>query len=659
MEFDLLQDMEILFALGLVTVVLFRRFYFPTIVGFLVTGMIAGPHALAIIKNPEQVEHMAELGVIFLLFTIGIEFSLKELMKIRRLVFIGGGMQVLLTIAAVALLSIGFAVPLNQAVFFGFIVALSSTAVVMKLLLDRGEMDSPHGKFSLGILIFQDLCVVPLMLLTPFLAGAGNGLAGIGMVLVKAAVVVAAAHFGARFIVPWIFEHVVKTKSRDLFILSILFITFGTALLTAKAGLSLALGAFIAGLAISESEYSQQVLGDIIPFRDALMSLFFVSVGMLLDLSVVLQHPFLVLSMILAIILVKSLVTTGAVVSLGVPLRIAIIAGIPLAQIGEFSFILSHVGLEHGLMSSEVYQLFLAASVGTMALTPLSFTVTPKLADIADRIMPARLIRGKGTIIGRQRKLSLSDHVIIAGYGLNGKNVVRVLKYLKVPHVILETNPFTVRTERKKGEKIMLGDASSAEVLQHAEVGKARVMVIAISDAPTSRRMVAQARQMNPRLHIIVRTRYVLEVEPLMKLGADEVIPEEFETSVEIVSQVLRTFLVPEDEIEQHVAEMRRGSYEMLRSMSRRHTPASRIGVFLSGAEIATFKVHAGAPLEGTQLREGILRTLSGATILAIKRGDEISANPDPVWELQAGDVVLVLGTPEQLARAGSLFEIR
>ena len=657
MNYGALQDIEILFGLALVTVVLFRRLMFPSIIGFLVTGVLAGPHALGFIKNTHQVEQMAEIGVVLLLFTIGIEMSLKELMRIKHLVLWGGGLQVLVTILAVAVIGAVFGFPLSQATFFGFLVALSSTAILMKLLIDSGQADTPHGKMALGILIFQDLCIVPLMLLTPLLAGGGDGIKGILMISAKATAVVLAAHYGARVLVPWIFKQVVKTRSRELFILTIIFIGLGTAWLTAMAGLSLALGAFIAGLAISESEYSHQALSDIIPFREAFMSLFFISVGMLLDPAILASYPLLIASLVLTILLVKTLVTTGAALTLGVPLRIAIIAALSLAQIGEFSFVLSQAGVKVGLLTPELYQIFLAASIGTMGLTPLCLTYASPLADRIVAALPHRLTRGRGVLSQHEKPMQLNDHVIIVGYGVNGKNLARVLKKLQIQYVVVETNPFTVKKEGKKGQHIMFGDASKLEVLEHAQIAKARGMVVAISDAAASRRVAAVARHINPSLHIIVRTRYLLEVEPLYKLGVNEVIPEEFETSIEILSRVLRNYMVPQSDIDHCIAEVRSDGYDMLRSMSRRHSHAVGISGYLSGAEIATYRVKKNSQLEGKGLREGTIRKMSGATVLVIKRGEEVVPNPDPVWELQDNDILLLLGTPEQLSVAGRLFE--
>ncbi|MBP1751285.1 MAG: Kef-type potassium transporter, NAD-binding protein [Geobacteraceae bacterium] len=656
MDLNSLKEIEILLGIAVATVIIFRRLMFPSIIGFLFAGMIAGPYTLGFISDTHQVEQMAEIGVVLLLFTIGIEFSLKELMRIKYLVFWGGGLQLGLTILAIAALSVGLGFTLQQSAFFGFLVALSSTAILMKLLMDAGEIDTPSGKMALSILIFQDLCVVPLMLFIPFLAGSGEGLQGILAVSAKAALVVVCAHYGARFAVPWIFAQVVKTRSRELFILAIIFVGLGTAWITSRVGLSLALGAFIAGLAISESEYSHQALGDIIPFRDAFMSLFFISVGMLLDPGVFLLHPVLIVSLVVSIILIKAIIASGAAASLGLPLRIAIITGLSLAQIGEFSFVLSLEGLKQGLLSQELYQIFLAASVATMALTPVCLKIAAPVADRLVRCLPARFTRGKGALAGKEQKLNLADHVIIVGYGLNGRNLSRVLKHLKIGHVVIETNPFTVSAEKRKGHHIIFGDGSNPQILSHANIDKARIMVVAISDAASSRRIAAQARQMQPMLHVIVRTRYVAEMEPLYKLGANEVIPEEFETSIEILSRVLRRYLLPHDRIEEYIAEVRSDSYEMFRTMSRRHSSAVGISGYLAGVEIGTFMVQQGAPLEGQSLREGTLKSRSGATVLAIKRGEEIFTNPDPVWEMHTRDIVLLLGTPEQLAAAGRLF---
>ncbi|HIJ96879.1 MAG TPA: sodium:proton exchanger [Desulfuromonadales bacterium] len=663
MEFGLLKDIVLLLGLALFTLIIFRQFKIPSIIGFLVTGIIAGPHALGFVKNIQEVEQMAEIGVVLLLFTIGIEFSLKELLRIRHLVLWGGGLQVGLTIALVALISTMAGFTPSESIFFGFLVSLSSTAILMKLLMDAGEMDTPHGKAALGILVFQDLCVVPLMLFVPFLAGTGNGVVDVALVSVKALVVVVIAHFGSRFAVPWIFSQVVRTRSRELFILTIIFVGFGTAWLTAQAGLSLALGAFIAGLAISESEYSHQVMGDIIPFRDAFISLFFISVGMLLDPAFVLSNPFIILAVVAMIIVVKCLLVAGTILILKFPTRVALTSGLILAQVGEFAFVLSYSGIKYGLLTEATYQVFLSASIATMALTPLYLKLADPFAEkfsaILFRILPAFLLKGTRSTGVSHARFPMEGHVIIIGYGVNGKNVARVLTSNGIPYLAVEANHLTVRTERKKGIKIIFGDASRPEILQHAHIEKARILVVAISDATASRRIVSQARSMSSTVHIIVRTRYIAEMEPLYTLGANEVIPEEFETSIEIFSRVLRNYLDPHDQIELCIGEVRKDSYQMFRSMSRRNLHAVGISSYLAGSELLTCRVQQGSAADGSHVKDGLIRGQSGATILAIKRGDEVTPNPDSDWQLSPEDVVLLLGNPQQLSVASVLFDGR
>jgi len=656
MPFETLKDIEILFSIALITVILFKKLNLPSIIGFLAAGIIAGPNALALIKSTHEVEIMAEVGVVLLMFTIGIEFSLSELIRIRQRVFWGGGFQILLTISfttAAALLS---NLPLNQAIFIGFVVSLSSTAILMKLFIDAGEIDTPHGKTALAVLIFQDLCVVPFMLLIPFLSGRGGGISNLSIMLGKALLIVVIAHVASRYIVPWVFNQVSKTRSRELFILSILVVAFGTAWLTSLAGLSLALGAFIAGLAISESEYSHQALGDIIPFRDAFISLFFISIGMLLDLSIVLKQPQTLLVIFLLIILIKATFASIAILLLGMPARIAMIAGISLAQIGEFSFVLLQNGLKDGLLNNEIYQLFLAVAIFTMAFTPILLKIAPKLSAKISKLLPHRFVMGKKALTQSEHKSRVNNHVIIIGYGVNGRNLAKVLKTYSIPYLVVETNPFTVSAERTRGSHIVFGDATHREILEHVHIDKARIIVVGISDSSATARISSVARELNPNIHIIARTRYQLEAENLYKAGATQVIPEELETSIEIFAQVLKNYLIPHDQIEKCISTIRSESYDMLRSLSRRHSNAAGISGFLSEAEIAAFTVSDGSHLDKTTVADGFIRTLSGATIIAIKRNEAVTPNPDPVWEIRAKDVLLLLGTPNQLSAAGKLF---
>ena len=658
-DLHLLTDLIVIFGLGVAVVVACHRAKLPPIVGFLITGVLCGPHGFGLIRDTRSVESLAEVGVVLLLFTVGIEVSVQQLVRLRAFLLAGGGLQVGITLGVAAVLGRTLGERWPVAIFMGMLLALSSTAIVLRLLADRGELDSPHGRAALGILIFQDLCIVPMMLLTPLLAGGGGGGGAMLLVAVRAIVFVASAIIAARYVVPWILHQVVATRQREVFLLAVILICLGTAWASSRAGLSLALGAFIAGLIVSESEYSHQALGEILPLREVFNSLFFVSIGMLFDVRAVLAAPVLVIGALIVSIALKGLVTTGVAVTLGQPLRVSLLAGMALAQIGEFSFVLSSAGRTAGLLDERLYQLFLAVAVGTMTITPLLVGLAPRLAAAVERrvSLPGRFGRTLSSPTAETE--ALTDHVIIVGYGVNGRNLARALGRATIPFVVLELNPETVRAERRRGRPIIYGDAARLEVLDHAGVGRARVIVIAISDAATTRTTVDVARRRNPHLHIVVRSRYIAEMEALRALGTNEVIPEEFETSIEILSRVLRRYLVPRDEIDSMVRQIRGDTYEMFRSMSDTPSAATGLDRFLSNLALEVHRVERGTPMDGKHLGESGLRERSGATVVAIQRaGEELLVNPAGATALAADDIVLLLGKPDQLGSAAPLFRV-
>ena len=652
-----LHDLLILFGLGVAVVLLFHRAKVPPIVGFLITGVLCGPYGFGLISDPHEVESIAEMGVVLQLITVGIEFSLKQLARIRNFLLIGGGLQVVLTIATIYLIERLVGEGTKVALFLGMLVALSSTAIVLRLLADRGELDGPAGQAVLGILIFQDLCVVPMVLLTPFLTGVGAGAGDAIAVVIKEVLFIGGAVVAARWVVPRLLHYVVATRRREVFLLAIILLCLGTAWASARVGLSLALGAFIAGLVISESEYSHQALGEILPLREVFNSLFFISIGMLFDVRTVLGAPLTVFGAILIVILVKTLITTGASIALGQSLRIAIVAGLALAQIGEFSFVLSKVGLSAGLLDVAHYQLFLAVAVGTMTITPVLLAVAPRIAAALEGVAPARFASGRAAPLALHAGEPLTDHVIVVGYGVNGRNLARVLGRVGIPFIVIELNPKVVRTERERGRSIIYGDASRPEVLEHAGIHTARVVVIAISDAAGTRGTVDVARRLNPHVHLIVRSRYVHEMDPLFSLGTDEVIPEEFETSIEIFSRVLHRYLVPRDEIERQIRDIRRSGYEMFRTISAAHGPALGLQRFLTGLAFEVYRVEEGSSVLGHEVSRSGVRDTSGASILAIHRADGTMVfNPSPDTPIEAEDLCLLLGTHEQISAASRLF---
>lgn len=651
MDLPLLPDIVVLFCLSIGVLLVCHRVRLPAIVGFLLTGVLCGPSALGLVSAVHEVELMAEIGVVLLMFTIGMELSGEELSRLRKPVFIGGTAQVGLTVGVFAGIAMLHGQTLPQGIMVGFLAALSSTAIVLSLMQQRAQTETPQGRIALSVLIFQDIAIVPMMLAIPLLAGtvaadaktlalsAGRTVAVLGGLLLL-----------ARYVVPPLMERVVRTRSRELLLLTTLGLCLAVALLTSSMGLSLSLGAFLAGLLLAESEYSLSVIEGVLPFRDVFTSLFFISVGMLLDVGFLFEHLGAVLAVAAALVLLKALIATPAVLLLGYPLRTCIIAAMALAQIGEFSFVLARSGLEHGLLGKDAYQMFLAASILTMTLTPGMLAVAPRFARFVTGLLHSREVPAEAAPEG------LTDHLIVIGFGLGGKHLVRAAREAGIGYTILEMNPDTV-TRYQGREPIHHGDATHPLVLEHLGVRRARVLAVVISDPAAVRGITAAARALNPGLHIIVRTRFLGEVTALRDLGANEVIPEEFETSIEVFSRVLSHYLVPHQTIDTFIERIRAENYDMLRSMDRPGTALATLEGGLSGVAVEAYAVPEGAPLAGRTLKESNLRQRHGVTVVAIRRGGETIASPDGEQTLLAGDVAYLLGSPEALRAAAPQFE--
>jgi len=649
-EYAFLQTLVIIFGTSTLVVFLLNRAKVPSVVGFLLAGILIGPHGLSLIKDIHEIELLAEIGVILLLFIIGIEFSLANFMRMKKIIIGGGATQVILTTIITAATAYLIIYDINQSIFFGFLVALSSTAIVMKLLQERGEIDTPHGKTIVGILIFQDLCVVPLMLLTPLMGGEGVRLYDVGYKLLKALLIVTIVLIAARWMVPELLHQIVKTRSRELFVSIIILLCIGTALLTSKLGLSLALGAFLAGLIISESEYASHAVAEMLPFKDSFIGLFFVSVGMLLDARFFQDNYLTILIVVLGIFILKTITgTLSGFLTVG-NLKYAMMSGFGLFQIGEFSFVLAMVGKSVGLISDFFYQIFLSSSIITMIITPLLISYSGKISE-------------KITSFGVFRKLSrlrreipevtttLSEHVIIVGFGINGSNLARVLREAHIPYVIVELNADTVRKKKRK-EPIFYGDATNKDILHHAGIHKAKVLVVAISDPVAVRRIVQIARKENQHIHIIVRTRYVSEIDDLVKLGANEVIPEEFETSIEIFSRTLHHYQVPRNVISEHINSIRKNSYKALRTTALPAIFLTDRYEIMKAIETETYLIGEKSRLDNYSIKELQLRTKTGATIIAVQRGQHVHYNPSPDFVLKAGDVIFLIGKAKHLSHA-------
>lgn len=647
MEGTLLQDIVVIFSLAVLVLYICHMIKVPSVVGFLLTGIIAGPYGLGLVKSTEQVQVIAEFGVILLLFSIGLEFSFKSLLKMKTTVLVGGSLQVGFTILLASALAYMFGLPVNQAIFIGFLVSLSSTAIVLKQMGERAELDSPHGKINLGILIFQDIIVVAMMMLVPMLGGAEGMIEPVWIVLAKAAGVIFLIIILSIYVIPPLLYQITRTGSRELFMLSIIVICFAVAELTYSAGLSLALGAFLAGLIIAESEYSHQALANIAPFLDTFTSLFFVSIGMLLNLSAVSGYFGTILLITVAVLLLKASIASLATLVLGYPLRTAILVGFSLSQVGEFSFILTQTGIQHGLISQDLYQGFLSASILTMMLTPFIIAFAPKAVKYITRMpFPQRMLTGTHPEALEKEIIDQQDHLIIIGYGLNGRNLSRAANYAKVPYVALDLNSETVRLAQANGEPVYYGDATHEVVLEKAGVKNARVMVIAISDPAATRRIITVARRMSPGIHIIVRTRFISNVSDLHNLGANEVIPEEYETSIEIFARVLNRYLVPIDEIESYINMVRSEDYGMFRSISRWEAQDDN---YLQSINLWTIRIGDTFLYKDAKISEVDFRNRYGISVIAIRRNDEIIANPGADDIISRGDLLIVIGEPGQI----------
>jgi CPA2 family monovalent cation:H+ antiporter-2 len=654
----------VVFAVALVVGLVFNRIKVPPLVAFILTGAIVGPYGFSIIRGQEEVANLAELGIILLLFTIGLEFSFKDLWRIRVIAIAGGALQVGLSFTFFCGLAFFMGLAVNEAILMGFLFSLSSTAIVLKILHQKGEMDSPHGSIALGILIFQDLMAIPMIMAIPFLASIPqlatspllSGDALIRLVISDLLIVLILVAF-AKWVIPRIMYEIARTRNQELFLLVVILTCFGVAWLVSFTGISLAIGALLAGLIISGSEYSHQAASLVLPFRDIFTSFFFISVGMLVDVRFLVENLWFVTFLIVIAIVAKALLSTAAPLALGYPLRTAAMAGLSLAQVGEFSFIIAQSGFDSGILPAETYQTFLIVALITMALTPFVISIgQPGTERICKLPAMARIAQGTCSTDDNGTRVPKSDHLVIIGYGVTGRNLARTASQAGITYNIIELNPDLVMAARRDGEAVVFGDATAEGVLSHAGVPGARIVVVAINDPVATRRIVGLCRGLNPFLSIIVRTRYVSEVGALHDAGADEVIAEEFETSVEVFTVVLHKYFVPRDRIDTFISDVRADGYQMLRSRSPVQGTLRDLVRHIPNITITSFTVEPGSPLAGTTLGGFNLRKRYNLLVLAIRRGDEMITGLSGETRLEAGDIAIIYASPEDIAKGADLF---
>ncbi|MBU1677374.1 MAG: cation:proton antiporter [Bacteroidetes bacterium] len=644
-KYEIIKEIVIILAVSLPIIFLFKKIKISSVVGLLVTGVLIGPFGLGLIAKPEEIEVIAEIGVVLLMFTIGLEFSLEKLIKMKRLLLISGGMQLISTILLSALCLSLFQIPIKQAIFYGVLIALSSTVIVLKILSDDDLLDTPQGKLSVNILIFQDISIVPLFIFIPLLAE-GNTLNLLNIVekIGTAVIILTAIIAVSKFLVPKILLELAKTRIKEIFIMGVLLLLFGTAYLTETAGLSLSIGAFIAGVILTESKLSHQVVADITPIKVAFNSIFFVSIGMLLNTEFLLRYPLEVLLISISIILLKSVIIALIVMFLKYPLRIAIIAGLTLSQIGEFSFILAQTGKSYALIGQDYFNMFLGASIFTMSLTPFLIKYSYPIGQNIAKFFSKKDIEP----FAEPEIRKISGHVIIAGFGLNGRNLAKVLKETGIRYTIIDTNPDTVLYYKNLNEHIHYGDVTQSETLIHAGAELAKIIVFAISDPRATERALQMAKEINPNIISIVRTRFVSETEKLEKLGADEIIPEEFETSLQIFRTVLIKYHIPLNIIMKQINLIRAESYKMLRN-DFNVEELIHLDEILAQNLTETFYVTDENTWKGKSLREINIRAETGATVIAIVRDKKPIANPSGDEILKTGDTIVITGTHQQV----------
>ena len=645
MPHDLLGDLVLVYAVALCVMLAAGRAGVPAIIALIAAGVVAGPSALRLVSTPEEVDVLAEIGIALLLFTVGLDFPLGKLRQIWRAVVWGGTLQMAGTAVIAGAMAWAAGLPPRTAVFVGLFVALSSTAIVLNELGRRNRLDAPAGRLATGILLFQDLCVVLLLLAGPLLAGAVQTSAMPG-VIGRAALALIAIVVMARLILPGLFRLVTASGQREAFPLAVLVGSLGTAAIGAALGLSMALGAFLAGLVLAGSEFSHQARAEVRPMRDLLTSLFFVSVGMLIDVSVVALNLPLILAIALVAVVIKALVAAAALASTGSSLRISAVAALYLAQVGEFSFVLGRDALELGVLSTATWQLLLPASILTMLVAPFLVAVAPRLGD--------RLV-GIGPAVDMPDTVTEEGPVLVLGFGIGGRLVANALRSFDKPYQVIDLNGATVRDARAAGERISYGDATAPDTLLAAGLSHARALVVLLSDPDAALQVAQTAKRLAPAVPVIVRTRYRAEAARLEQAGAIAVV-EELEASLEVLALLLTQLKMPGNVVQTLIGDYRRREVVPPRFKVAPHVRLDALAPELLSAPVATHQIQPGDQAADRSLRDLNLHAATGTSVLAVRRAGRYITSPAADLYLASGDTLYLIGAEADVELARHLL---
>ncbi len=659
-DFRLIVDLVVVLAAaagGGLLAALLRQ---PVLLGYLVGGAIVGPAGLGLVKELIQVETLAQFGAAFLLFALGVEFSLSELKKVQGISLGGGGLQILSTIAITALVSVGvgWVSSPQQGIFLGAILSLSSTAVVLKCLMERSETESMHGRVMLGILVVQDLALGLMLAVLPALNSPPDeiGLA-VGIALLKTALLAGGSVVAGIWLIPPLLRLLAKTESRELFLLGVVALCLGIALLTEYMGLSIEMGAFIAGLMISEVEYSDQTLTYVEPIRDIFATLFFAAIGMLIDPGFIWTNLELILGLVALVVVGKFLIITPLVRAFGYSLKTSLIVGLGLAQIGEFSFVLASKGQVLGLVSRRVYLLILGTTAVTLVITPFVMRAIPKLFDWAETVpWLKRILDGSDEPIELPEHLPTQNHIVVCGYGRVGRNIVQLLQSYEQPVVVIDQSEQRIQLLREANIPYVYGNAASLHVLEAAGVTQARGLAIALPDPMSTRLCLKRALELAPDLDTVVLATQEKDLELLYQLGAREVVQPEFETSIELSAHLLTELGVPLPVIQREVQQLRRSRYLDFRPERLPEQVSRELKDAAQDLNSRWYPLPEASPLVGMTLEETDLRRLTGVSLMAIQRaaGEEVDY-PNADTRLEAGDRLLIVGEADELAAFGEL----